>query len=156
MQPGKFHAPSLFGFVPHVSPRQYPHFMHLRYSSMTPLLFGDPTCQIWMMHGAKEQKGDHCAICQSMWLPRRLCTERSPLTARFLRATFSQSLATSCVAQCMDWILRDGEPSKGEKSEKWHCVTCTRPTDLVQLHVLTGKFWTFIFERLFSLLLYSF
>lgn len=62
------------------------------------------------------------------------------INSTFTQGNFSQSLATSCVAQCRDWILRDGEPSKGEKSEKRHCCTCTRPTDLVQLHVLTMKF----------------
>lgn len=87
---GRLHAPVLFGLVPHLFPQQYPHFMHLQYSSRTSLLLEDPACQIWMTHGAKVQKSAQCALLQSMRLPRKLFSERSLLTTHFLGTAFSR------------------------------------------------------------------
>lgn len=112
---GRVHAPLFFGLVPHVFPQQYPHFMHLQYSSRTSLLLEDPTCQIWMTHGAKEQKRIHCALLQSMRLPGKLCSEWSLLTTHFLGAAWVWLHYGSCIR--WDWFLRDGNLSRGGKSE---------------------------------------
>lgn len=75
--------------MPQVSTQQYPHFMHLLYRSMTFLVLGDPTNQIQMMHGGKEQNRAHYAISQSTCLPKTLCTGRSLFTTHLWVAVFS-------------------------------------------------------------------
>lgn len=103
--------------------------------------FSDPTCQIWMMHWGKDQKRAHCAICHSMWLPTRLCTEKSPVAAYLWAAAFSRL-----------WVLSESgitQELKHQEMEIPEVVTLFHLFYLFQLHVLTMKFWNFIFKSHF-------
>lgn len=110
-------------FVPYVSPQQYAPFMHLQYSSMTFLLFGDLTCQIQMMYGGKEQKRAHYAICQSIRLHKRLY-RKEPINKTFSSCSLQQNVGASWAWHNTGAGMSEMEISrKGGKSEKWHCFS---------------------------------